>query len=249
MPAVGATGIITSIRGQTFDLRSKNRRSDPGHPVLRRRYAHTPLGRVVPRQCGEAQINGVRASYRKSEGVTLNHEPRALEENKGLTPECLTGGKRRSDPRMPDRRMPRTTASLGCGADPRPRSLAQCLLDTAASAIRGRRRCHADRHRTRRNDVRLNPTPANNTSTAIVAAAPATADLVITKNAGSANVAAAGAVTYTIGVTNNGDATATAVTDILPAGTTFVSATPTREPAAVRRPSPATPARSPPARQ
>ena len=68
------------------------------------------------------------------------------------------------------------------------------------------------------------PTPANNTSTASTTVT-ASADLAITKT-GPATVVAGGAVSYSLVVVNNGpsDAAAVSVTDTLPAGVTFVSA-------------------------
>ncbi len=69
------------------------------------------------------------------------------------------------------------------------------------------------------------PDPANNTST-VVTAVTASADLAITKT-GPATVLAGGAVAYSLVVVNNGpsDAAALTVSDPLPVGVTFVSAT------------------------
>lgn len=55
-------------------------------------------------------------------------------------------------------------------------------------------------------------------------------DLAISKSAGAGPFFASRNITYTIGVTNNGPASATSVTvtDAVPAGTTFVSATPSQ---------------------
>ncbi|MEI6577662.1 MAG: HYR domain-containing protein, partial [Bacteroidota bacterium] len=71
------------------------------------------------------------------------------------------------------------------------------------------------------------PTPDNNTSSFGFAAI-ASADLSITKTATPDPVIAGQNVTYTITVTNNGpsDAQAVVANDVLPAGLTFVSATP-----------------------
>jgi uncharacterized repeat protein (TIGR01451 family) len=70
--------------------------------------------------------------------------------------------------------------------------------------------------------------PANNTATATTTVSGA--DLAITKSAGAGPFAAGGNVNYTITVTNNGPSTATGVTvvDTLPAGSTFVSSTPSQ---------------------
>jgi len=72
------------------------------------------------------------------------------------------------------------------------------------------------------------PNPANNSSTAITTIALATADLSITKTAGPGPFGTGLPLTYTIVVTNGGPNTATGVTvtDVLPPGTTFQSATP-----------------------
>jgi conserved repeat domain len=72
------------------------------------------------------------------------------------------------------------------------------------------------------------PNPANNSSTAVTTIALATADLSITKTPASGPYGTGLPLTYTIVVTNGGPSTATAVTvtDILPPGTTFQSATP-----------------------
>jgi len=72
------------------------------------------------------------------------------------------------------------------------------------------------------------PNPANNSSTAITTIALATADLSITKTPSPGPFGTGLPLTYTIVVTNGGPNTATGVTvtDILPPGTTFQSATP-----------------------
>ncbi|MFN8168623.1 MAG: hypothetical protein U0S36_07540 [Candidatus Nanopelagicales bacterium] len=69
------------------------------------------------------------------------------------------------------------------------------------------------------------PVPGNNSSTTSTTVSPR-ADLAITKS-GPATVAAGGSVTYTLGVSNAGpsDAASLVVTDTLPAGVAFVSAT------------------------
>ncbi len=69
------------------------------------------------------------------------------------------------------------------------------------------------------------PNPANNTSSASTTVT-ASADLAITKT-GPATVVAGGSVAYSLVVVNNGpsDAASLTVTDTLPAGVTFVSAT------------------------
>jgi uncharacterized repeat protein (TIGR01451 family) len=72
------------------------------------------------------------------------------------------------------------------------------------------------------------PNPANNSSTAVTSIVLATADLSITKTPAPGPYGTGLPLTYTIVVTNGGPNTATAVTvtDVLPAGTTFQSATP-----------------------
>jgi fibronectin-binding autotransporter adhesin len=72
------------------------------------------------------------------------------------------------------------------------------------------------------------PSSANNTSTANTTVA-TSADLAIAKT-GTASVTAGQNITYTITTTNNGpsDAVGVSVTDVLPSGTTFVSATPSQ---------------------
>ena len=74
------------------------------------------------------------------------------------------------------------------------------------------------------------PIPANNTATVSSGLNPGTTDLSITKTANPGPTGAFSPVTYTIVVTNNGPATAfgTTVTDVLPPGTTFQSATSTQ---------------------
>ena len=79
----------------------------------------------------------------------------------------------------------------------------------------------------------MDPNAANNSATAtttVTSAPPTNADVSITKSAGSTVVGPGGNVTYTITVTNAGPAAASsvAVTDNIPAGTTFVSATPSQ---------------------
>jgi uncharacterized repeat protein (TIGR01451 family) len=72
------------------------------------------------------------------------------------------------------------------------------------------------------------PNPANNSSTAVTSIVLATADLSITKTPAPGPYGTGLPLTYTIVVSNGGPSTATGVTvtDILPAGTTFQSATP-----------------------
>jgi len=67
------------------------------------------------------------------------------------------------------------------------------------------------------------------------------ADLSLTKADSPDPVTTGQQLTYTLAVTNNGPASVTGVTvtDPLPGGVSFVSATPSRGPAAGRRPSPA----------
>ncbi len=73
------------------------------------------------------------------------------------------------------------------------------------------------------------PTPGNNSSTANTNVV-SNADLSITKTPQPGPYGTSNPLTYTIGVTNAGPGAAASVvvTDILPAGTTFVSATPTQ---------------------
>ncbi len=70
------------------------------------------------------------------------------------------------------------------------------------------------------------PVAGNNTSTAETTVTPAPADLSITKTSDPATATVGSNVEYTIVVTNNGPGAATdvVVTDVLPAGTTLVSA-------------------------
>jgi uncharacterized repeat protein (TIGR01451 family) len=72
------------------------------------------------------------------------------------------------------------------------------------------------------------PNPANNSSTVVTSIVLATADLSITKTPAPGPYGTGLPLTYTIVVSNGGPSTATGVTvtDILPAGTTFQSATP-----------------------
>ena len=72
------------------------------------------------------------------------------------------------------------------------------------------------------------PNPSNNSSTAVTTIALATADLSITKTPAPGPYGTGMPLTYTIVATNGGPSTATAVTvtDVLPPGTTFQSATP-----------------------
>ena len=74
------------------------------------------------------------------------------------------------------------------------------------------------------------PTPGNGTSTSPALVSPATTDLSIAKTANGTRFPPGANATYTITATNNGPAVATnvVVTDTLPAGTTFVSATPSQ---------------------
>lgn len=69
--------------------------------------------------------------------------------------------------------------------------------------------------------------PSNNTSTAVVTTLTPTADLGVTKNVSATNAEPGDQLTYTILVTNNGPSVAQGVTltDVLPAGVTFVSGT------------------------
>lgn len=73
-------------------------------------------------------------------------------------------------------------------------------------------------------------TPANNSSTATTTITLAAADVSITKTASAGPYTTGNAITYTIVVANAGPGAATnvVVTDILPAGATFNSATPTQ---------------------
>ncbi|HEV7768776.1 MAG TPA: SBBP repeat-containing protein [Thermoanaerobaculia bacterium] len=70
------------------------------------------------------------------------------------------------------------------------------------------------------------PTPGNNSATDTDTVSPA-ADLSVTKTDAPDPVTAGGQIVYTIGIANNGpaDAATVALTDILPAGTTFASLT------------------------
>ncbi|MGE5834243.1 MAG: DUF11 domain-containing protein, partial [Acidobacteriota bacterium] len=72
------------------------------------------------------------------------------------------------------------------------------------------------------------PTPGNNTAT--VTETPQVADLALVKTVSNATPNVGNQITFTITLTNSGLNTATnvAVTDLLPAGLTFVSATPTQ---------------------
>jgi uncharacterized repeat protein (TIGR01451 family) len=72
-------------------------------------------------------------------------------------------------------------------------------------------------------------TPGGNTTPPVVTIVSDVADLEIEKT-GPATVVSGGQITYTIAVTNNGPNAATnvVVTDVLPAGVSFVSATPTQ---------------------
>ncbi|MBV8518372.1 MAG: DUF11 domain-containing protein [Acidobacteria bacterium] len=74
------------------------------------------------------------------------------------------------------------------------------------------------------------PNPANNTATASTDVTLGPTDLSITKTASSNRYPVGADATYTITVTNNGPgyAVGTTVTDVLPAGTTYVSATPSQ---------------------
>lgn len=74
------------------------------------------------------------------------------------------------------------------------------------------------------------PTPGNGSSTSPAVVSPATTDVSITKTANGSRFPPSSNATYTITATNNGPAVATnvVVTDVLPAGTTFVSATPSQ---------------------
>jgi uncharacterized repeat protein (TIGR01451 family) len=74
------------------------------------------------------------------------------------------------------------------------------------------------------------PNPANNSATAITTVGSPSADLAITKTAAAGPYVSGASLQYTITVSNAGPQAATnvVVTDVLPAGTAFVSATPTQ---------------------
>ncbi|TWB98053.1 putative repeat protein (TIGR01451 family) [Bradyrhizobium macuxiense] len=74
----------------------------------------------------------------------------------------------------------------------------------------------------------FDPNTANNAASATIS--PTQADLALSKTVSNANPAAGDTITYTVKVTNGGPAQATGVTvqDILPAGLSFVSATPSQ---------------------
>jgi uncharacterized repeat protein (TIGR01451 family) len=74
------------------------------------------------------------------------------------------------------------------------------------------------------------PTPANSAATAPTTVAPQTTDIAITKTPSTTNAIITETITYTLVVTNLGpnNSTGTTVTDVLPPGTTFVSATSTQ---------------------
>jgi uncharacterized repeat protein (TIGR01451 family) len=74
------------------------------------------------------------------------------------------------------------------------------------------------------------PNPANNSSTFTTTVAVAVSDLSISKTAGAGPFGTGNPVAYTIAVANAGPdaATGIVVTDVLPAGTTFSSATPSQ---------------------
>jgi uncharacterized repeat protein (TIGR01451 family) len=73
-------------------------------------------------------------------------------------------------------------------------------------------------------------TPTNNTSTTAAPVVAGPADVSISKTANASNFAFGSTITYTIVATNAGavDAANTVVTDVLPAGTTFTSASSTQ---------------------
>ena len=79
-------------------------------------------------------------------------------------------------------------------------------------------------------NLESDPVVANNVATATTTLVPASADLAITKTTPATTVAPGANITYTIGVTNNGPNAASnvTITDVLPAGSSFVSATPTQ---------------------
>ena len=78
--------------------------------------------------------------------------------------------------------------------------------------------------------VTSDPNATDNTATSTAAIDPGPTDLSITKTANGGAFGPGSSVTYTIVVTNNGPGVAfgTTVTDVLPPGTAFVSATPTQ---------------------
>ena len=85
-----------------------------------------------------------------------------------------------------------------------------------------------DQHRDHRHADQFDPNTANNTARATVT--PQQADLALTKTVDNPTPNVGDTITYTITLTNNGPdaATGVTVTDLLPAGLTFVSASPSQ---------------------
>jgi uncharacterized repeat protein (TIGR01451 family) len=74
------------------------------------------------------------------------------------------------------------------------------------------------------------PNPGNNSSSATTQVNPSTADLMLTKGDAPDPVTSGGTLTYTVNVNNLGPGPSNSIvmTDTLPAGTSFVSCTPTQ---------------------